>query len=381
MKNYNYTSHICKDGDKYRVMYRYTSPDGLRRNSCKRGFTLRKEAKEWQDNELPQLIKELEHIETTDENMTMGELIEEYLQDSKINKRNSTYENKLNIFETKIIPYFKDKKVREITTNDIRKWHNKIKQQKMDNGKYYAPTYIHSIANQLSAVFNYAVAFHNLPKNPVRLAKQSMKFGKKEAPEKDFWTLEEYLKFSKAIQDKPIFYYAFQIFFWCGLRLSELLALTKEDINCDDMTLKVLNSFSKEEQQDGDTKTDSSKRIIHMPKGLAEEMREYMASLYNIEDTDCIFPLTKTSLHNEMTRGSKKAGVKRIKIHELRHSHITMLSNYISCASLTDISKRAGHKKPDITLIYTHRYSGKDELIAEELNEFMEGDITNVSEK
>lgn len=92
----------------------------------------------------------------------------------------------------------------------------------------------------------------------------------------------------------------------------------------------MLNSFPKEEQQDGDTKTASSKRIIHMPKRLAEKMREYMASLYNIEDTDCIFPLSKTSLHNEMTRGSKKAGVKRINIHELRHSHITMLPNYIS---------------------------------------------------
>lgn len=387
MKLSNFRSSISKDKDgKYRVNYSYRAKDGTRKRTCKRGFLLMREATKWQTAELPKLIAQLEADEGADsidpeEVMTMGELIEEYLEDSKINKRNSTYANKANIFKTKITPYFGKMRVREVSTNDIRKWHNNIKQQRTDDGKEYSPTYIHTIANQLSALFNYAVAFHGLEKNPVRVAKMSMKFGKKTAKETPFWTLEEYLKFSNEIKDKPEFYYAFQVFFWCGIRLGELLALTKADVDCDAMTLNIANSYSAAEQELGETKTESSVRIVHMPKELAEEMREYMDSLYSLKDSDVIFPLTKSSLHREMTRGATAAGVKRITLHGLRHSHISMLMNYVSIASTVDIASRAGHKKPDITMIYAHRYSNKDELIAQQLDAMMKGGTESVGEK
>lgn len=364
---------------KYRVDYSYRAPDGTRHRTCKRGFKFQREAVKWQRDELPKLIKELEHRNTADEDMTMEELIKEYIEFTKLRRRASTVENKLNIISSKIQPYFNDQKVYEITKNDIRKWQDKLLSLSKSNGEPYSSTYLRAINNQLSAILNYAVTYHDLPKNPVL---QIERIGTKQADEeREFWTLEEYSKFSEAIMDRPEYYYAFQVLFWCGLRMGELQALTLPDINLDEKALYIRNSYSKAEKTRGKTKTKSSKRVVHMPEGLVDELREYLDSLYGLSDTDQVFPLSKSSLHCAMTSGSQKAGVKRITIHGLRHSHISLLMNYVNCASVMDIAKRAGHKSPDITMIYTHRYSNKDELIAEQLNNMMKGASEDVVEK
>ena len=76
-----YRSLVKKDGDKYRVFYSYISPkDGKRHRTCKRGFKLKKDADKWVKYDLPNIIKQLEHVETLDENLTMGELVEKYKQ-------------------------------------------------------------------------------------------------------------------------------------------------------------------------------------------------------------------------------------------------------------------------------------------------------------
>lgn len=125
-----------------------------------------------------------------------------------------------------------------------------------------------------------------------------------------------------------------------------------------------MNSYSKTEKMHGKTKTPNSKRIVHMPTELAEELGDYFANIYSLSENDQIFPVSKSQLHRVMTVGAEKAGVKRITIHRLRHSHISLLMNYVSCPSVMDIAKRAGHKSPDITMIYTRRYSNKDAIIA-----------------
>lgn len=370
--------HKCSDG-KYRVDYSYRSPDGKRHRTCKRGFKLQREATKWQREELPKLVRQLGQEKTLDENLTMAELIAEYMEYTKIRRRASTTEMKDNIIKTKIAPFFGHRKVYDISKNDVREWQDGLLALTKSDGKHYSATYLRTINNQLSAILNYAITYHNLPSNPVL---QIERIGTKQPEqERAFWTLEEYTKFSKVMMDRPEYYYAFQVLFWCGLRMGELQALTGEDIDLDEGTLNIRNSYSKEEKAKGKTKTRNSIRIVHMPSELTEELTEYIDSLYDLEDEDRVFPLSKSDLHRAMTEGSAKAGVKRITIHGLRHSHISLLMNYVSCASVMDIAKRAGHKSPDITMIYSHRYSNKDEIIAEELDDMMRGDMKNVGKK
>lgn len=216
-----------------------------------------------------------------------------------IRRRSSTVENKTNIIKTKICPYFSWQKVYSVSKNDVRAWQDKLLALTKSNGEPYSTTYIRSINNQLSAILSYAVTYHNLPSNPVV---QIERIGTKQPEEeRQFWTLEEYTKFSEAIQDKPVFYYAFQVFFWCGLRMGELRALTKEDIDLENRTLRIINSYSKEEKTKGKTKTKNSKRIVHMPQALADELSDYQESLYGLEDEDQVFPVSKSDLHRVMT--------------------------------------------------------------------------------
>ena len=119
---------------------------------------------------------------------------------------------------------------------------------------------------------------------------------------------------------------------------------------------------------------------IEMPDFLCEEMQEYIQSLYKIQKNERIFPFTKCFLHHEMNRGSRIAGVKRIRIHDLRHSHISLLIDMgFSAVAIAD---RVGHESIDITFRYAHLFPSRQHEMAEQLNNAMKSEkeeMKNVS--
>ena len=166
--------------------------------------------------------------------------------------------------------------------------------------------------------------YYHLPSNP---AQKAGSMGSEEHKEMLFWTKEEYLKFADVMMDKPLSYYAFEMLYWCGIRMGELLALTPKDFDFEKQTLTINKSYQRLNGRDVITtpKTKKSNRVIKMPKFLCEEMQEYIGMLYEVNENDRLFPITKHYLHHEMDRGAKLAGVKRIRIHDLRHSAISLL--------------------------------------------------------
>ena len=148
--------------------------------------------------------------------------------------------------------------------------------------------------------------------------------GSEEHKEMLFWTKEEYKRFADEMMDKPVSYYAFQMLYWCGIREGELLALTAADFNFDKETVTINKSYQRLHGEDVITtpKTKKSNRTIKMPKFLCEEMQEYVGLIYGLKKKDRIFTITKSYLHHEMDRGAKAAGVKRIRIHDLRHPYV-----------------------------------------------------------
>lgn len=103
-----------------------------------------------------------------------------------------------------------------------------------------------------------------------------------------------------------------------------------------------------------DPKTPKSNRTIVMPDFLADEMEDFISRMYGIEKNERIFTISKSYLHHEMDRGAKLAGVKRIRIHGLRHSHISLLIN-LGFSALA-IGERVGHEAVDITYHYAHLF-------------------------
>ena len=124
--------------------------------------------------------------------------------------------------------------------------------------------------------------------------------------------------------DKPMSYYAFEILYWCGLRVGELLALTASDFDLQKGIVRINKSHQRLQGKDiiTEPKTPKSKRTVKMPDFLTAEIREYLASLYGVGANDRIFPITKSYLHHEMERGCRASGVKKIRIHDLRHPYV-----------------------------------------------------------
>lgn len=233
------------------------------------------------------------------------------------------------------------------------------------NGNPYSPVYLKTIHNQLSAIFNYAVRFYDLRSNP---AAKAGNMGKAKNGEMLFWTKDEYEKFSFAIMDKPQSFYAFEMLYWCGIREGELLALTPADFDFDRKTVSINKSYQRLNKRDVITepKTKKSNRVVQMPNFLVDEMKEYMSMLYGLNKNDRIFEFTKSYLYKEMKRGTQASGVKKIRVHDLRHSHVSLLieMGYSAVA----IADRVGHESIDITFNYAHLFPSTQSDIADKLD-------------
>ena len=353
-----------EDNGTWYVMARYTDWKGERKQKCKRGFATKREAQEWE--------RTFQQQTTADMDMSFEAFVELYSKDIKSRLKESTWQTKENIINTKILPYFGKRKISEITTKDVIAWQNELLAYRDEKKKPFSQTYLKTLHNQLSAIFNHAVRFYDLRSNP---ASKAGNMGSEERKEMLFWTKEEYQKFSEAMMDKPVSFYAFEMLYWCGIREGELLALTPADFDFEKGTVKISKSYQRLNGRDVITspKTKKSNRTIKMPQFLCEEMQECISMMYGLKKKDRIFTITKYYLHHEMDRGSKQAGVKRIRIHDLRHSHISLLIDMgFSAVAIAD---RVGHESIEITFRYAHLFPSKQTEMANKLDDLGKGDF------
>lgn len=339
------------------VQFYYEDWRGKRIKKHKRNFQTKKEAKEWVNQFIVQQSRDL--------NMDFESFVKIYWEDMEQRLRENTMRSKRYIVELKILPYFGKKKIAEITAVDVRKWQNTLLQ------KGYSQTYLKTINNQLNAIFNYAVKYYDLNRNPCG---QAGSMGKSRADEMNYWTLEEFQLFLEGVKDKTISYYAFLTMYWTGIRVGELLAITLADLDLENRSLVISKSLQRIDGKDivTEPKTEKSKRVIPLPDFLVEELRGYIGRLYGIMPQDRMFIVTKSYLEKEMARGIKVSGVKKIRLHDLRHSHASLLISKLG-AQPKLVADRLGHEKITTTLqTYSHLYPDQGRELADQLNIFRE---------
>lgn len=351
---------VYKDAstNTWRAVFRYTDWQGQRKQTQKRGFQTKREAQAW---EREQLNKSRANLD-----MTFSSFVEIYSNDIKSRIKENTWLTKENIINSKIMPYFQNRKIGDIQPKDIIAWQNKMINYKDENGKPYSPVYLKTVHNQLSAIFNHAVKYYGLYSNP---AAKVGNMGKEKNKEIEFWTQDEYKIFADVMMDKPRSFYAFEMLYWCGIREGELLALTPADFDFEKGTVSITKSYQRLRGRDVITepKTPKSNRVIKMPEFLVEEIQDYINLLYCIEPNARLFEVTKSYLTNEMKRGSKIAGVKRIRVHGLRHSHVSLLIEM--GFSAVAIGERTGHESAEITYRYAHLFPTTQSEMAGKLND------------
>ena len=347
-----------KENGTWYVMTRYKDWKGENKQKCKRGFVTKREAQEWERTFLLQ--------NSADMSMSFKAFTELYERDIRPRLKENTWLSKDFIIKTKILPYFGKKNISEITSRDVIIWQNELLAFRDDKGKPFSQTYLRTIHSQLSAIFNHAVRYYDLKSNP---AAKAGSVGEDNSININFWIKEEYLRFSNEMMDKPVSYYAFEMLYWCGIREGELLALTPDDFDFKAGTVKISKSYQRLRGRDVITppKTKKSNRTIKMPPFLSDEMQDYLKMLYGVKGSDRIFTVTKSYLYHEMNRGTKAAGVKRIRVHDLRHSHVSLLIDMGFNA--VAIAERLGHESITVTLRYAHLFPSKQKEMVERLED------------
>ena len=340
----------------------YRDWQGETRTKLKRGFATKREA---QQGEREFLDKQSGNM-----NMKLAAFVEVYFNDKGTRLKERSIMTKRTLIETKIIPYFGEKSMNEITAVDIIKWQNLLMKQE------YSPTYLRMIQNQLTALFNHAERFYDLRDNP---CKKVDKMGRSNARELNFWTKDEYEVFLETFAEGDEMYrLIFQMLFWLGCRIGEALALTSSDIDLEKATISVTKTYYRRNKTDYITspKTESSNRKITIPKFLKGEIKEYLDRQYELAPEDRIFPITDRAVQKKMKQKTEETKLKPIRVHDLRHSHIALLIE--KGLQPLVIAQRVGHDSVNTTMnIYGHLYPNKQKEVADLLNAEATGELEN----
>lgn len=330
----------------------YSTWQGDRKQTTKRGFKTKKAAQQWEN--------ERKAASSGSMNITMETFVNIYFEDKKGELKERSVQNKKYMIDKHVLPYFGKRKMNEITAPEIIQWQNEIR------AKDFAQTYLRMIQNQLTALFTHASNIYGLADNPCKKVK---KMGKSDADKMEFWTKEEYDKFIATISTDDMYYALFELLFWTGCREGEALALTSNDIDFENNQVHISKTYFRSNREDVITtpKTEQSIRVIDIPEFLKQELKQYVDRLYKYPKDARIFPIVAEALQHKMKRHIEKAGVKKIRVHDIRHSHVAYLIH--EGVEPLVIKQRLGHKDIKITLnTYGHLYPNEQKKLAEMLN-------------
>lgn len=342
---------------KWYASFRYTDWQGNTKQKKKEGFKTEREAKQF---EREFLLKQ-----TSSPDMTFGSLCDFYFEDCKARLKLTTFNNKKTLITRHVLPYFENMPINKITPTAIRKWQNAL----ITCRDGYSQTYLKTINNQASAIFNFAIKYYNLESNPVR-ACGSM--GRKHADGIKFWTFDEFSRFIDRQKDNEPYYTIYNLLYYSGMRSGEMFALTLKDFDFVGSTVNIDKSLAIVE---GDVlihppKTPKSKRVILLPEKVSGMVENYVSMLYGIKPDDRVFSISKSVLQKSNKALISASGNNHITIHGFRHSHASHLIELGFSPLL--ISERLGHEDIETTLrTYSHLYPNKHSEVADTLNSLM----------
>lgn len=360
---------IKKDGKiKYRVRVNYTDSYGNNKQIERTAYG---------SEEAKQLERELSHSvkeETPTKKMTFGQLYEEYKKAKKHETRQSTQYTIETRLKNHVLPTFEDVRLDRMNIPSLQNWKQKLNDSNLSVGMKK------SIYKNFSSILNFAVKMEYLPKNPLKSV-GNFKDPLDIVEEMDFYVPEEFKKFITAAREyantsNTLLYWSVYVFFciafYTGMRRGEILALNWNDTQ--NGTINITKSFSVRYLKITPPKNKSSIREIQIPDPLQAVLNEHYERCKNVPNfTDEYFvcggikPVSDPTLRYLNEYFAQQANVKRIRIHDFRHSHASLLAN--NGINIQEIAKRLGHADVSITLkTYSHLYPKESERALTVLN-------------
>lgn len=293
--------------------------------------------------------------------MSFEEAYNEYLIYARKQHKKESFNTTTSIFKSRILPFFKDKSLYDLTKKDILNWTIEISNLNFSNN------YNRNCYYTLFNFFEYCVEYLDFSKNYLQ------EIGKfKNKPEKtksDFYTLSEFNKFIKCV-DNEVYKQFFTFMFFTGARPGETFALQFKDINDDYISInKTLTSHNGREFDS--PKSFTSIRMIKLDKKLKKDILD-LKNIYNGCNNDYFIfggskPLAPTTVNRYKLKACQRANLRPITLHQFRHSHATLLMNHNIL--INEVSKRLGHSDVSITLnTYVHTDSLQEKRVYNTLN-------------
>lgn len=343
-----------KRNGKWAISFYYTDWKGERKRKRKTGYETKREAKIEEQKEI--------NKKSNSADMLLSNCYDLYIEMIRKEVKGSTLEMKLFVGGKYILPFLGKQPLNAIKPIDIKLWQGQLKAFGLKD------TTIQNIHRNLSAIFNFAQKFYGLSSNPARLC-GTPKI--QEYREIKFWTLEDYKNYKAFVKDKKINQEALVIIdllYWTGMRIGEALGLTGECFDSKNKSVVIKQNLYHGVLQT--PKTKKSIRTIALPERIWDEIMEYKTHLYKYKDKDFLFNVTRDSVARVLKKANMEAGLPKIRIHDLRHSHASLLIKMNVTPLL--IKERLGHENIKTTLnIYAHLYPNAGEKIADDLNKLM----------
>jgi len=338
-----------KSNKTWYCKFYYFDAEGISRQKLKRGFKLKRDAEAWER----QFLESVQYQPT----MTMERFYELFKRDTEPRLKEHTIMNRYYLYKNRIQPFFGDMQLNEIDAQDVITWQNELIEEGL------ADTYLRTCHATLSAIFNHAVKFYDLKENPCR--KAGTIGSSRTQTEMLIWTLEDYKKAIDSIESIKA-RTAINLLYWSGMRKGELYALTWKDL---DFNLKTVNIDKSYQRFHGkglvtSTKTARSNRKIKLPSHTLEALKTHSGMIYDVSPSQPVFHWEKRFIEDGIQQAAELAGVQRIRVHDLRHSHASHLIELGFSPLL--IAQRLGHEKVETTMnTYAHLWPSKeDEMIA-----------------
>ena len=349
----------------FRANLGYHPITGKQIQKYRSGFATKKEAREEYSKLILSSAKELDEKKKTVSFQTFTE--ETYLPWYKTQVKESTYLNRYSTIQ-KHFAYFYKMATDEIEAIHVQSW-------QLELAKQFSPNYIHVVQGLLSLAFDRAIVLGMAKKNPSRMIGNI----KSKKTQVDFWTLEEFQKVISLLYKGDYYehylFISFWVLFMTGMRIGEAAALLWSDIDFDTGLLSITKTMyykSMDDFKPVEPKTQASVRTIYIDKDTIKELKAWQEVQKKVlKNCDYVLsyngiPTSKHTLPRALEKLAELAGVHRIKIHALRHSHASLLISMGENPLL--IKERLGHEKIQTTLgTYGHLYPNTNLEVANKL--------------
>lgn len=342
---------------KWSVRFR-TFEDGIEKNKRLSGFKTKREAQAAYLDYAAQLKENEKKQEAAKapREMQFKILADGYLQNQKTRVKESSYLSILSKINLHIISYFGEMKVKDITPMTILEWQHSI------DG--YSYTHKSNLRTLLSSIYKYGERYYDIKNIMFKVDS----FRNTEQPkEMDYWTREEFEKFLTCCEDEEM-KLLFRFLYITGCRKGECQAVTWRDIDFKRATVKINKNITRKTSEGTykvvSPKNVSSNRTIDLPKTFCEELKTQKSKNLDEFVFGGAHPVPDRRIERVMKKSAEKAGVKIIRVHDLRHSCASLLIS--QGISIVAVSKRLGHKNIEQTLnTYSH-------LMPQEANRIVE---------